>query len=377
MDFSLTEEQAMLKNTARDFCRSECPIKLVREVEEDEKGYSPQLWHKMAELGWIGLLFPEDYGGLNLSFLELAIILEEMGRVVLSGPFISTVLLGGFPILKAGTEEQKGEFLSHIANGDLIMTLALTEPSATYEASGIQTQAIPEGDDYSISGTKLFVSDAHIADWLLCAARTNDSANKEDGITLFLVNAKSPGIGYTLLRTMASDRQCEVVFDKVKVPKRNILGELGRGWGVIAETFERATVAHCAFLLGIVQSILEMTTDYAKQRVQFGQPIGSFQAIQHKCVNMLIDIEGVRAITYKVAWMLSKDLPCTKEVSMAKAWLSQASRRVFAEGHQIHGGIGFTKDYDLQLYTRRAKGTTALFGDDDFHREIIAQQMGL
>jgi len=377
MDFALSEEQEMLKKMARDFLENECPKSLVREMEDDEKGYSPALWKKMADLGWMGLVLPEEHGGEGLTFLDLAVLIEEMGRALVPGPYLSTVVYCGLPILAAGTEEQKREFLPKIAKGDLILSLALTEPSASWEPSGIETRAVADGDDFVINGTKLFISDAHVADYLLCATRTRDSAEGEDGITLFLVDAKSQGISMTPLKTIALDKQFEVVFDNVRVPKKNMLGELDRGWAVFKDALPRATLAQCALMVGGAQQVLEMTVNYAKERVQFGKPIGSFQAIQHKCADMATDVDGCRFITYEASWKLSEGLDCALEVSMAKAWVSESYRRTCAQGHQIHGGIGFIKDHDMQLYYRRAKASELIFGDADYHRELVAQRIGL
>ncbi|UCC59701.1 MAG: acyl-CoA/acyl-ACP dehydrogenase [Dehalococcoidia bacterium] len=377
MDFALSEEQEMLRKMARDFLENECPKSLVREMEEDEKGYSPELWKKMADLGWMGLVLPAEYGGEGMAFLDLAILIEEMGRALVPAPYLSTVVYCGMPILAAGTEEQKKEYLPKIAKGELILSLALTEPSASWEPSGVETKAVADGDDFVINGTKLFISDAHIADYLLCVTRTKEGAAGEDDITLFLVDAKSKGINLTALKTIADDKQFEVVFDNVRVPKSNMLGELNGGWAVIKDMLPQATLAQCALMVGGAQQVLEMTVNYAKERVQFGKPIGSFQAIQHKCANMATDVDGCRFVTYEAAWKLSEGLPCSLEVSMAKAWVSEAYRRTCAEGHQIHGGIGFIKDHDMQLYYRRAKSSELIFGDADYHRELVAQQIGL
>jgi alkylation response protein AidB-like acyl-CoA dehydrogenase len=253
----------------------------------------------------------------------------------------------------------------------------LTEPSATWEAEGVATKATQEGDSYVISGTKLFIPDAHVADRIICVARTGEGAEPEEGITLFLVDGKSPGISHTLLKTIASDKQCEVVFDKVKVPKENIIGEVDKGWGVVEKVLRWAAVAKCAEMVGGAQQVLDMTVEYAKERVQFDRPIGSFQAIQHHCANMATDVDGCRLITYQAAWMLNEGLLCPKEVAMAKAWVSDAYRRVAALGHQVHGGIGFTKDHDMQLYFRRAKAGELAYGDADFQREVVAVELGM
>ncbi len=377
MDLSFSEEQEMLWKSARDFLANKCPKTLVRQMEEDEKGYVPELWKEMADLGWIGLPFPEKYGGGGFTFLDLVILLEEMGRACLPGPFLSTVVLGGLPVAKWGTEQQKQNILPKICKGEAILTLALTEPSARYEAISVQVKAKPEGDHYVISGTKLFVHDAHIANYVIIAARTADSANPEDGITLFIVDGKSPGITTYLLRTIAGDKQCELTLNKVKVPKANILGQPNQGWGIVKEVMQWAALAKAAEMMGGAQQVLEMTVQYAKDRVQFDRPIGSFQVIQHYLADMSIDVDSSRVSLHKAAWMLSEGISCTKEISVIKGWLSEAYRRVTAQAHQIHGAIGFTKDHDLELYFRRAKAAELFFGDADFHREMVAQQLGM
>ena len=377
MDLGFSEEQEMLRKTARDFLQTECPTTLVKEMADDEQGYTPELWGKMAELGWMGLALPEEYDGMGMSFLDLSVLLEEMGRACLPGPFFSTVVLGGFTIIEAGNEEQKKDLLPKIATGEVILAMALTEPSASYDPASVTVKAVSDKDDYVISGTKLFVENAHIADYMVCVTRTKDGSSAEDGITLFLVDGKSPGISTTVLKTIAGDKQCEVIFDNVRVPKKNILGKLDKGWPVVAKMLEMAAVAKCAEMVGGAQAALDMSVAYAKERIQFGRPIGSFQAIQHHCANMVTDVDGSRFITYQAAWKVSEGLPATMEVSMAKAWVSEAYRRVTQLGHQIHGGIGFCMDHDMPLYFKEAKAAESTFGNADWHREIVAQQLGL
>jgi alkylation response protein AidB-like acyl-CoA dehydrogenase len=377
VNFSLSEEQEMLKKSARDLLTEKCPPKLVRELERSEQGYSPELWREIAGLGWLGLVFPEEYGGSGMSFLDLAVLLEEMGRAALPGPFFSTVVLGGLTLLDAGSQEQKQKYLSRIASGEAIFTLALSEPNAEFDAAAISVKAVATGDNYVISGPKLFVPDAHIADYLLCVAKTRERAKPEDRITVFIVDAKSSGISYSLLKTIASDKLCEVVFDQARVPKENILGGRHKGWAVVQRAIERAAVARCCEMVGAMQRMLELTLAYAKDRKQFERPIGSFQAIQHYCANMATDVDGARFSTYQAAWRLSEGLPATKEVAIAKAWMGEAFGRVSTLAHQIHGAIGCTMDHDLQFYTRRGKAGELTFGDGDYYREIVAQQMGL
>jgi len=377
MDLALSEEQEMLKKMARDFLTDKFPKTVVKQIEETEPGYSPEIWQEMAGLGWMGLVFPEKYGGAGMNFLDLAVLLEEMGRACLPGPYFSSVILGGLPILDIGSEEQKQEYLPKIASGELIFTLALTETSARYDATSITVKATGQNNDYILSGTKLFVPDAHIADYILCVARTGDGAKAEDGITIFIVDAKSPGTSCTVLKTIANDKLCEVVFDQVKVAKENILGELDQGWSEVKKIIQRAAVAKCCEMVGCIQQALDMTIDYAKERKQFDRPIGSFQVIQHYCADMLTDVEGTRLSAYQAAWMISEGLPCTQEVAIAKAWAGEACQRVMALAHQIHGAIGVTIDHDLQYYTRRAKAAEVTFGDVNFYREIVAHEMGL
>jgi len=377
MDFGLSEEQEMLRTSARDFLRKECPKQLVRQLDESVEGYSPELWRKMAELGWMGLPFPEKYGGGGGSFLDLVVLLEAMGYNVVPGPFFSTVVLGGLTILSAGNEEQKKDFLSRIATGKLILTLALTEPSARYDAASIKTTAVAHNGNHIINGMKLFVPDANVADYLLCVARTKTTGKPENGITVFLVDSKSPGVKCTLLKTLARDKQCEVVFDKVSVPKNNILGGLNHGWQVVQDVLQKAKVAKCAEMVGGAQAALDMAIAYAKERVQFNRPIGSFQAIQHYCANMVSDVDGSRFVTYKAAWKVSEGLPAAFDVAVAKAWTGSAYGRVTLMGHQIFGAVGFTMDHDMHLYYRRAKAGDIMFGDSAFQRKIVAQELGL
>ena len=377
MEFSFTKEQKMIKDTAREFLKKECPSDLVREMEEDDKGFPGELWHKMAELGWLGLIFPVEYGGSGGSFLDLIILFEEMGRYLAPAPFVPTVILGGLSILSAGSEAQKQKFLPKIAKGDLILTMALIEPELDYNPAGINTQLSSDETNLVINGTKVFVPYAHVADYLICATRSGHSAHKEDGITLLLVEGNKPGVEYTVLETTASKKQCEVVFNRVQVPEENVVGEYNEGWNTLREVLEQAVIAECALMIGGAERVLEMTVDHAKKRVQFDRPIGSFQVIQHKCADMLIDLDGAKFATYEAAWRHAQGLKCSLEASIAKAWVNQAYKRICASGHQIHGGTGVIKDHDMHLYSRRAKVSEFLWGDTSFHREKIAQQLGL
>ena len=378
MNLDFTEDQEMLRTSARDFLQKECPKTLVRELEESDLGYSPEMWQKMAGLGWLGLTFPEEYGGVGLSFMDLSVLLEEMGRNILPGPLFSTVVLGGQAILMAGTEQQKQEFLPKIANGEMIVSLAFLEPCYRYDPTCISAQASAEGDDYVLSGTKLFVPDANVADCLVIAARTQNGGAPEEGITLFLVDAKSEGITCNVLPTIGMDKQCEITLSSVKVPKANMLGDLNQGWNILDQLLTNAMVAKCLEMSGGAQAVLEMTTNYAKERVAYGKTIASFQTIQHYLANMWLDAETVKNIAYQAAASVSEGLSdAKKEALAAKAWANEAYKRISERGVQIHGGIGITRDHDMGLYYRRAKAADVAFGDTDYCQEMMAREIGM
>ncbi|MDY7032428.1 MAG: acyl-CoA dehydrogenase family protein, partial [Thermodesulfobacteriota bacterium] len=281
MDFDFSEDQVMIIDSAKKFMEKECPKEKVRELREDEKGHDPELWNKMMELGWMGLIFPEEYDGTGLEFMDLVLLMEEMGKNILPGPFFATVCLCSLPILEYGTDEQKKEVLPKIAYGEQIWTLALTEENGSYEADGVELGATQDGD-YVLEGTKLFVPYANVADHLLVAARTSKKEDPKEGVTVFMVDAKSPGVKTAVMPTAAHDKQCEVTLDKVKVPKEKVLGERDKGWDVIEFIIQRASVLKSAEMLGGAETALDIANAYAKERVQFDKPIGSFQAIQHK-----------------------------------------------------------------------------------------------
>ena len=372
MDLAFSEEQQMLSPLAREFLEAECPKSLVRAMETDEKGYSPELWQKMAELGWLGLTFPEQYGGAEFSFLDMAILLEEMGRAILPGPYFSTVVLCGQAILDAGTDEQKGAYLERISMGELIMALALTEASGQYEAGDIAVRCDPSADGYAINGVKMFVSDGQAAGSFIVAARSSDNPDPRDGVSLLIVDADTPGVTVTPLRVMGIDKQAEVVFDNVQVSADNLLGPLDGGWPLVEKLIVWGAIGKCAESVGGAQAAMELAVSYVNARPAFGRSIGSFQAIQHHCANMLTDIDTSRYLTYQAAGLVSQGDFSAPEVSKAKAWLSDAYGRVTYLAHQCHGGISFTKEMDIHLYHKKAKVNQALFGDARFHWDRIA-----
>ena len=374
MDLGLTEDQEMLRSMAREFIEQETPRTFVRDMEEDDRGFTAEMWQKIAQVGWLGLIVPEEHGGTGQNLVDLGILMEEVGHGVMPGPFFNTALVT-VGILDAGTDAQKAEYLPRIAAGDLIATAAILEPYSRLDANGINLAAAASGDGYTLNGTKMFVENAHAADYLLVAARTGGSG--EDGITLLLVDAQSNGVSVDKLKTIATDNQCEVTFNNVSVPAANVLGEAGNGWSVLRLLLQKGAALRCTQMVGALQEVLDMTVEYVKNRVQFGRPIGSFQAIQHYCANMATDVDGSRFITYQAIWRLGEGLPSDLEVSSAKAWVSDSAQRVAATAHQCHGAIGFTQEHDLQLFTRRLKAWEVSFGDGDYHRERVAQAMNI
>lgn len=381
MDFSLNEAQEKLRKDAREFLEKECPEKFVREMEEDDEGFSPDLWRKLAGRGWLGMIYPQQYGGQGGRFMDLAVVYEEMGRALLPGPHLSTVVLCGLTILEAGREEQKADLLPKITQGELVLSLALTEPESSWdnkawEADGVAVRATPDGDDYLIDGTKLFVHDAHIADYFLCVTRTRKSERPDDGITLFLVEARAPGISHEILDTTAGDKQSEVVFNRVKVPKGNIVGTLHGGWPPLEKVMKKGAVLLCADMVGAGQRVLEITVDYAGTRYQFDMPIGINQYVQDHCTALLSEVDASRWLTYQAAWKLGENLPCDVEVSMAKAWTSDSHERACWRGHQVLAGVGYEVDKGLlPLYSRRGKAKQLYLGDSDFHLERLSREI--
>jgi len=373
MDFGFSEEQEMLRQSVRQFLEAECPMTYVRQMMEDERGFSDDQWKKMAELGWTGLIVPEQYGGAGLNMVDMVVVLEEMGKVVFPGPFFASAILGGIAIDLGGSDAQKQKWLPGLADGSLRATLAQVEESGRWDAEGIQLAAKAAGGGFTLSGTKLFVHDAHNADLLIVPVRTGGKGT--DGITMLVVERKAKGVAVRVLKTMDQTRKlCEVTFDGVAVGKDAVLGEVGKGWALLDRLVDRAKVAVCAEMCGGAQKVLEMSVAYAKVREQFGKPIGSFQAIQHKCANMMVQVESAKSATYYAAWAVANDVAeAHLAACMAKAYTSDAYRFVSAEGIQIHGGIGFTWEHDMHLYFKRAKGSEVTFGDATHNRELVAQ----
>lgn len=371
VSLTLSESQEMIRKTAREFFAAECPPAVVRAMERDERGYPPELWRQMAEMGWLGIGIPGAYGGQDASFTDLLVLLQEMGRAALPGPFFSTAVLGGLLILNAGSEAQKADLLPRLCRGDLLLGVAIGEPGVDDELEGVTTQATREAGGFRLAGTKLFVPDAHQADSLLCLATT------AEGLTLFLVDPSSSGLAVLALPTTLQDRQFEVRLEGVRVPDANVLGTAGQVRQPLEDALGRAAVAKCAEMVGAAQKLLEMTVAHAKTRHQFDRPLGSFQAIQHHCANLATCVETAELITYRAGWMIDRGFEFARASARAKAWTNEAGKRAAALAHQVHGGLGFTPEYDLYLYSRRVRTWAYTLGDTRWAQERIARAMGM
>jgi len=376
MDIKLSEDQLEIARHARRFCENESSIEYVRTMFEDERGFTDDVWAKMAEMGWMGMRIPESYDGLELGLLDLAVVLEEMGRGLTPGPFFSTVLLAAEAIMEAGSDEQKRKYLPGIAAGEIKGTLALHEPEGGADVGYIQMEARADGAGYILNGTKLSVPDAHVVDFLVCAARSRKGKQPARGVTLFVLEPNAQGLSISRLPTMDGTRKlCSVDFENVRVTPAAILGEPDKAWKPLNRALQRAQVGLCAECVGGAQLAMEMATEYAKVRIQFDQPIGAFQAIKHRCAQMYVEVETARSILYWAAW--SQDHAKPKEASLsasvAKAYCTEAFRNCSASAIQVLGGTGFSWEHDIHFYLKRAKANEMALGDPVYHREQVVR----
>ncbi|HEV2912958.1 MAG TPA: acyl-CoA dehydrogenase family protein [Pyrinomonadaceae bacterium] len=369
MDFDLSKPQKLLKESARAFFARECGPERVRALVETETAHDDGLWQAIADQGWTGLLVAEEHGGLGLGLVELAAVAEEMGRACLPGPFLSTLLAGAL-IARAGNPEQRARYLGPIATGELKATVALLEESATWDAGAVRLAASRVGGgDFSVTGRKLFVPDAEVCELIICVAREGDD------LVLLPVERAASGLYVKPMPSMDGTRKLyEVSFEGVSIADTDALGADGDARGALEGALEVATAALSAEMVGGMQWVLDTTVEFAKTRQQFGRAIGSFQAVQHQCADMLLMTESALSAAYYAAWALSENTRASSvAVAVAKAYCSDAYREVCNRGVQVHGGIGFTWEHDLQLYYKRSKSSETLFGDATFHRERIAR----
>jgi len=371
VNFAFSEEQEELRKSVRRFLEDKSPEAEVRRLMETTDGYDPAVWSQMAEqLGLQGLAIPEEFGGSGYTYVELIVVLEEMGRALLCAPYFSSVALAANALLTSGDDAAKKDYLPGIASGDTIATLALTEPAGRWDEAGVTMAASGSGDSWTLDGTKSFVIDGHTAGLVLVPARTRA------GVSLFAVAGDAPGLTRTPLATMDQTRK-QAKLEFAGTPAR-LVGPEGAAWPALSKTLDLAAVALAAEQVGGAQKVLDMSVEYAKVRVQFGRPIGSFQAIKHKCADMLLEVESAKSAAYYAGWAAAEDsdeLPVV--ASLAKAYCSDAYFHAAAENIQIHGGIGFTWEHPAHLYFKRAKSSELYLGDPTYHRELLAQRIGL
>lgn len=377
MDLSLTPEQEMLKNSAREFLEKEVPRTTVMEITDSESGFSAEIWRKMAELGWVGLCLPEQYGGMGTDLLTMGVLLEELGYAAFPTPIHSTVF-SGLVIDALGSEAQKRQYLPGIASGERIFTVAFTEPHYGWSPDVIQLQATPRNGRFVLNGTKLFVPDAQVADHLVVLARTQQSEDPAAGITAFVVDRNSPGVHVEGLGGFTGVKLNEVTFTNVEVPNANVLGEPNQAWAGLEPVLDKATVLACAFMVGGMQSVYEITNNYVRTRIQFGVPIGTFQRVQDFVIDLVNHLDASRWTTYEAIWKIDADKEGKAEsVSVAKAVSSEGYLEACNDAHRAHGGIGISKRYGLYLYTQLSRGYYDYLGSPRYHKLRLARLLGL
>jgi alkylation response protein AidB-like acyl-CoA dehydrogenase len=379
MDFRLNEEQELLQESARSFLKEHSGPEEIRAAMQSPAGFDRETWRQISkDLGWASLHIPEAYGGIGLGHVDLALLLEATGEALLCSPLFSTVALAANAILEIGDEEQKLALLPRLADGERTAALAFAEASGRWDAGGIETTATPDGEDFILEGHKRQVVDGYSADQLLIVARRPGSIG-EDGLSVFVIPGDRPGVSRKTLPTMDQTRRlADIDLDAARVPGNDLLGEPGGAWPGLRRTLDLAAIALAAEQVGGATRCLEMAVTYSKEREQFGRPIGSFQALKHKCADMFVAVESARSALYYAACIAddgTDDL--TTNASLAKAWCSEAYFQCAAESIQIHGGVGFTWEYDAHLHFKRARASERWLGDPSYHRERLAKAIGL
>ncbi len=378
MALVLSEEQLMLKESAKDFLQQLAPVSHLRELRDsdNESGYSKELWTEMAEMGWTAILVPEQYGGLDYGYSGLGILLEETGRTMTPSPLLSTCLMGVTALTRGGSTEQCGKYLPEIAAGSHLLALAVNE-SSRHAPHSVTTTAQNSGEDYRLAGRKTAVVDGHNADTLIVSARTRGTGQESDGISLFLVPADHPGVSIERYRVLDTHCAAHITLENVEVGPDSLLGELHRGAAILDPVLDAGAIGQSAELLGLAQEAFERTLEYLKERKQFGVPIGSFQALQHRAAMMFGDIEQCKSIVLKGLHALDQDAADIPELaSLVKAKLSETAHNVAAEAIQMHGGIGMTDEFDIGFFLKRCQILETFLGDRYFHLDRFAGQRG-
>jgi alkylation response protein AidB-like acyl-CoA dehydrogenase len=374
MDVLLNDDESMIVDSAREFLDGECTTKLVREMETDPLGYPKAMWQKVAELGWQGMCLPERVGGSNMPLVYLGLVLREVGRAIAPLPLHSTAV-ATLAIAHDGSDAQRQKYLPDVVAGKTVWTWAFTERDPRFVPDAVKMSAREDGDSFVLDGTKLFVDNFVAADFCVVAARSQAGAKGSEGLSLFIVDTKSAGLSATALVTLAKDKQSEVSFKGVRVPKSNVIGPVGGAWPIVSRMLDRGTVLLCAQMLGAARKDIEMAIEYAKFREAFGQPIGAFQSVQHMCADMQMWIDGGDLLTFEALWKIDQGLPASVEVSQAKSFCNEKCEAAVRNSQSIHGGIGFMMEFDLQLWFRRVSAWTMRMGTSFEHRARIAHAL--
>ncbi len=376
LDLAFSESQEMLRKTAQDFMQRDAPKLVVQRLQETDTGISDELWRTVAEMGWLGIIIPEQYGGTGLDLASAGMLYEVLGRGPLPGPFFSSAILGSQIVLEAASEEQKRNILPAVASGEQVLALALTEPGYSWEPGGVTTTAVASGGDYVISGLKLFTLDAMAATHLIVAASAGASGTgteaDADGISLFLVDRKAAGVAVRRLPGFLLERSFEVKLDSVKVAGSALLGELNRGWPALQTAISRATPVLCAYKAGGAQALVDLALEYSRTRVQFGMPIGRFQRVQDMIIDMVTHADAARWVTYETLWKLDVGRAGPEDVHVNKAVASEAYWQTCTLAHQIFSGISYSKEHPASFHTRASRTLYGFLGDPAFHRQKIA-----
>lgn len=370
MDFNINKEQKMYKNSARTFFKKEWSFDLLRELVE-EGGFSRKLWKKIAELGWLGLLIDEEYGGFSASFMDICIIMEEMGRCLFPCPYLATAVVGASILSKEADDSIKKKLLPAIADGNAIITYAF-DGAYNRSKKKYRLKMNKHGDEFLLNGSAMFVPYAAISDYIICRA-FDDSGSSG---SLFLVDLKANGLSCEKIPSFSVDSYYKLFFENVRVSAEKIIGDIGQGSKIVERMMPKLLTACCVEMVGGLDRVLEITVQYLKERKQFNKPLGALQVMQHKCADMAIDLSASKFITYQAAWKLSEGIPCIKDVAMAKAYTGDAYQRVTASAMQAHGAIGFTEEYDLHYYYKQAKSLQLMYGGGSWHRNVVAREMG-
>jgi alkylation response protein AidB-like acyl-CoA dehydrogenase len=375
MDLGLTEDQELLKSTASNFVQQEYSKETLVELEKTSTGITSELLRKAVDLGWFGILIPEDYGGSGRSFTDTAVLFEELGRGPVFGPHFSSGVLGALTVMQAATEAQKQVILPRVAAGEQMLAVAVTEPNHGWLPEKIQLQATRQNGNYVLNGVKLFVHDAQIASHLVCAVRTG-AGNGSSGISLLLIPKDTPGVAVRTLPGWSSQVD-EVRFDNVQVPVEALLGDAeGQGWEAFDAAAMQAIPILCAYKVGSCQQVYEMSVEYSRTRVQFGQPIGRFQRVQDHIIGIVNNLDAARWTTYEALWKLDSNRAAASSIHLAKAVTSEAYLRVCAGGHEVHAGVGVISEYGLTLHTQRSRTLYHLLGDAKLHRRRMTDALG-